>query len=206
MPKIKYRTGQNTFADVKASDVGAVAEPETQGTVGQVLTSNGNGSVSWENPTGDIDPITDAFIDELTGITDTEDALPISVDYNISVNKPKINGVELKGNKTTSDLQIHEVPTNGLVGQVLRKTNNGYEWGNLYTTQEITIASTEWGTNLTVIKSIPDATANNLILTTTSDTKVYCSSQNNGSLTFKATSAPESNVTVGITIFTGVIS
>lgn len=47
----------------------------------------------------------------------------ISVSYNDLDNKPQINGVTLTGNKTSSNLSIHEVPSGGASGQVLSKAS-----------------------------------------------------------------------------------
>ena len=45
-------------------------------------------------------------------------------DYNDLTNKPSINNVTLSGNKTTSDLSIHDLPSGGSTGQVLTKNSN----------------------------------------------------------------------------------
>lgn len=44
--------------------------------------------------------------------------------YNDLTNKPSINGVTLTGNKTTSDLSIHDIPSGGSSGQVLAKNSS----------------------------------------------------------------------------------
>lgn len=51
-------------------------------------------------------------------------------DYAELENKPKINNVELIGNKTTSDLGINEMPTSdgAAVGSILTHTANGDAW------------------------------------------------------------------------------
>lgn len=51
-------------------------------------------------------------------------------DYTELENKPKINSVELVGNKTTSDLGINEMPTSdgAAVGSILTHTANGDTW------------------------------------------------------------------------------
>lgn len=51
--------------------------------------------------------------------------------YNDLSNKPSINNVTLSGNKSTSDLSIHDVPSGGSSGQVLSKasgTDYDVEW------------------------------------------------------------------------------
>lgn len=53
--------------------------------------------------------------------------------YNDLSNKPSINSVTLSGNKTTSDLSIHDLPSGGTSGQVLAKnsgTNYDVGWVN----------------------------------------------------------------------------
>lgn len=45
-------------------------------------------------------------------------------DYNELSNRPQINSVTLTGNKTTSDLSIHDIPSGGTTGQVLAKNSN----------------------------------------------------------------------------------
>ena len=47
----------------------------------------------------------------------------VTVNYNDLDNKPQINGVTLTGNKTSSNLSIHEVPSGGSSGQVLSKAS-----------------------------------------------------------------------------------
>lgn len=51
-------------------------------------------------------------------------------DYTELENKPKINNVELVGNKTTSDLGINEMPISdgAAVGSILTHTANGDAW------------------------------------------------------------------------------
>lgn len=51
-------------------------------------------------------------------------------DYTELENKPKINNVELIGNKTTSELNINEMPTSdsAAVGSILTHTANGDAW------------------------------------------------------------------------------
>ena len=54
-----------------------------------------------------------------------------TTDYSELSNKPKINNVTLSGNKTTSDLLIHDVPSGGSSGQVLSKASGAdydVEW------------------------------------------------------------------------------
>jgi len=66
-----------------ASDVGAVAEPQTAGTAGQVLGLDSNLNPTWINQGGGG-----------------------SSDYNALSNKPQIEGVTLSGNKTAADLGL----------------------------------------------------------------------------------------------------
>ena len=88
-----------------ASDVGAVAEPQTAGTAGQVLGLDSNLNPTWVNQGGGG-----------------------SSDYNALSNKPQIEGVTLSGNKTASDLGLakaSDIPTvpvqsvNGKTGAVV---------------------------------------------------------------------------------------
>ena len=88
-----------------ASDVGAVAEPQTAGTAGQVLGLDSNLNPTWVNQGGGG-----------------------SSDYNALSNKPQIEGVTLSGNKTASDLGLAlatDIPTvpvqsvNGKTGAVV---------------------------------------------------------------------------------------
>ena len=54
-----------------------------------------------------------------------------TTDYNDLSNKPSINNVTLSGNKTSSALGIHEIPSGGSTGQVLTKssgTNYDVAW------------------------------------------------------------------------------
>ena len=54
-----------------------------------------------------------------------------TTDYDDLTDKPQINGVTLAGNKTTSNLGIHDVPSGGTTGQILSKasgTNYDVEW------------------------------------------------------------------------------
>lgn len=56
-----------------------------------------------------------------------------TTNYNELTNKPSVNGVTLSGNKTTSDLSIHDIPSGGTTGQVLAKnseTNYDVGWVN----------------------------------------------------------------------------
>ena len=56
-----------------------------------------------------------------------------TTNYNELTNKPSVNGVTLSGNKTTSDLSIHDIPSGGSSGQVLAKnssTNYDVGWVN----------------------------------------------------------------------------
>lgn len=64
-------------------------EPETEGTAGQFLQTDGNGGRTWATPSGG-------------GGTS---------DYSDLTNKPQINGVTLSGNKTSADLGIGVVET-----------------------------------------------------------------------------------------------
>lgn len=88
-----------------ASDVGAVAEPQTAGIAGQVLGLDSNLNPTWVNQGGGG-----------------------SSDYNALSNKPQIEGVTLSGNKTASDLGLAlatDIPTvpvqsvNGKTGVVV---------------------------------------------------------------------------------------
>lgn len=54
-------------------------------------------------------------------------------DYSQLTNKPSINNVTLSGNKTTSDLSIHDIPSGGSSGQVLTK-NSGTNYDVTWTT------------------------------------------------------------------------
>lgn len=56
-----------------------------------------------------------------------------TTDYNDLSNKPSINNVTLSGNKTSSALGIHEIPSGGSTGQVLKKnsgTDYDVSWGS----------------------------------------------------------------------------
>lgn len=70
-----------------AAEVGAIAEPTSEGTNGQVLTTDGAGGRSW------------------TTVSSGEDG---TTDYTALSNKPTINSVELTGNKTSADLGLAE--------------------------------------------------------------------------------------------------
>lgn len=54
-------------------------------------------------------------------------------DYDDLTDKPKINNVTLSGNKSTSDLSIHDVPSGGTSGQVLSKAS-GTDYDLTWTT------------------------------------------------------------------------
>lgn len=56
-----------------------------------------------------------------------------STDYDDLTDKPSINSVTLSGNKTTSDLSIHDVPSGGSSGQVLSKAS-GTDYDLAWTT------------------------------------------------------------------------
>ena len=84
-------------------------EPSTAGTAGQVLTSDGNGGQSWQTP------------DQGT------------VDYTDLENKPSINSVTLSGNKSLTDIGVHNVPSGGASGKILKKASASdfdLEWGD----------------------------------------------------------------------------
>ena len=68
-------------------DEGKVSEPEAEGTQGQVLTTDGNGGRIW------------------TTVSSGEGGGGTS-DYNSLFNKPKINGVNIIGDLSSSDLGI----------------------------------------------------------------------------------------------------
>ena len=70
-----------------AAEVGAIAEPTTEGTSGQVLATDGAGGRSW------------VTVSAGEGGT---------TDYTALSNKPKINNVELTGNKTSANLGLAE--------------------------------------------------------------------------------------------------
>ena len=56
-----------------------------------------------------------------------------TTNYNKLTNKPAINGVTLSGNKTAEDLSIHQLPSGGKAGQVLKKTADAdyqIEWAD----------------------------------------------------------------------------
>lgn len=46
-----------------------------------------------------------------------------TTDYADMTNKPQINSVTLSGNKSLSDLGVHNIPSGGSTGQILAKTN-----------------------------------------------------------------------------------
>lgn len=71
--------------DIGAGLAGKVNKPAGNGTSGQVLKTNGDGTTRWENESG--------------GGGGTSDYTDLS-------NKPKINNVELSGNKSASDLGL----------------------------------------------------------------------------------------------------
>lgn len=75
--------GETGAVVLDASDVGAVAEPQTAGTAGQVLGLDSNLNPTWVNQSG--------------GGT---------ANYNDLSNKPSIEGVTLSGNKTAADLGL----------------------------------------------------------------------------------------------------
>ena len=72
----------------KASDVGAIAEPSAEGTAGQVLTTDGAGNRFWSTVSGGGG-----------GEGGTSNYLDL-------INKPRINSIELTGNKSLDDLGI----------------------------------------------------------------------------------------------------
>lgn len=76
--------GETGAVVLDASDVGAVAEPQTAGTAGQVLGLDSNLNPVWVNQSGG-------------GGT---------ANYNDLSNKPQIEGVTLSGNKTAADFGL----------------------------------------------------------------------------------------------------
>ena len=100
--------GKVLYDDLRGRVDGKLAAPSTAGTSGQVLTSDGNGGQSWEDPSG-------------------------VADYAELTNKPSINSVSLSGNKSTSDLGIHDIPSGGASGKILKKasaTDYDMVWGD----------------------------------------------------------------------------
>lgn len=131
----------------KVLDEKKINEPETEGTNGQILTTDGNGNRTWEdaptsgttnyddlvnkpkinnvevtsaNATGTVYGLVDApstliengFL-KFNGTTWVSERIEIPTpvdDYTFLDNKPKINNVELTGNKTSADLGITESP------------------------------------------------------------------------------------------------
>ena len=81
--------------DIGAGLAGKVNKPAGNGTSGQVLKTNGDGTTRWENESG--------------GGGGTSDYTDLS-------NKPKINNVELSGNKSASDLGLgtYTKPSGGI--------------------------------------------------------------------------------------------
>lgn len=123
-------------ADVEMEDGSRLSEAIKKpripdgGTEGQILAkkSNTNGDAEWVDPlkTEDIDKKLESKLDKNLGsknsdkvlITDAEGNIITqnkedfeggggTTDYNNLENKPQINGVELKGNKTSSDLKMY---------------------------------------------------------------------------------------------------
>ena len=76
-------------------------------------------------------------------------------DYDDLTNKPQINSVTLSGNKSLSDLGIHNVPAGGETGKILKKvsdTDYDLEWGDAPTATDAQVetAVDAWlGENIT---------------------------------------------------------
>ena len=83
--KVASVNGKTGAVVLNAGDVGAIAEPTSEGTNGQVLATDGAGGRSW------------VTVSAGEGGT---------TDYTALSNKPKINNVELTGNKTSEDLGL----------------------------------------------------------------------------------------------------
>ena len=58
-------------------------------------------------------------------------------DYSDLSNKPQINSITLSGNKSLSDLGIHNIPSGGTTGQILAKTN-GTDYNVQWKTNSLT--------------------------------------------------------------------
>lgn len=97
--------------------------PGTAGTAGQVLGLDNSLNPKWVDQSGG-------------GGTS---------DYSDLTNKPQINSVTLSGNKSFSDLGIHNVPSGGTSGQVLKKasgTDYDAAWGTVGVVVETVSGST----------------------------------------------------------------
>ena len=110
-----------------------ISEPSSEGTSGQVLTTDGNGGRSWTTVQGG-------------GGTS---------DYSDLTNKPQINSVTLSGNKSLSDLgiastgalaeKIDAPSTAGTDGQVLTSDGNGGQtWEDNPSASDIADAVDAW--------------------------------------------------------------
>ncbi len=118
-PESVIDTHGDTLVDMLENKVN---EPETEGTAGQVLTTDGEGGRVWTTVQG--------------GGGGTSDYTALS-------NKPQINSTTLSGNKTSADLGIENIfrystmPTasSTLLGQVVQyigATTANYQNGSLY--------------------------------------------------------------------------
>lgn len=140
--------GETGAVVLDASDVGAVAEPQTAGTAGQVLGLDSNLNPVWVNQSGG-------------GGT---------ANYNDLSNKPQIEGVTLSGNKTASDLGLalaSDIPTipvqsvNGKTGAVVLTAS---DVGAKPSSYEAPVSSVNSKTGAVVLSAsdvgaLPDSTA-----------------------------------------------
>ena len=112
-----------------------IKEPSTDGTSGQVLTTDGQGGRTWQTVQG--------------GGTG---------DYTNLTNKPSINSVTLSGNKTSADLGVLSAPsTAGTSGQVLTSDGQGGQcWATISELPAVT--SSDNGKFLTVVNGAWTAT------------------------------------------------